>query len=288
MRRCAVLLVLFLTLAGAVISVAAQESATITLLFRDMEMHVGQAFDVRIIDETSGREIDRMSVPQIPGATFDLEIAVPVGGTYLIDFFADVNGNGRYDAPPVDHAWRLRLADVEESQTLSFTHTLEFTDIAWPPLIDGRIEEGEYLHSLTESATGIILYWQNDSTTLHIGLASPGTGWVAIGLEPQQRMLGANIIIAAVAADGLVIEDHYGSGQTSHREDAASTIIDAAGVEENGTTTVEFAIPLSGGGNNADLEPGQLLSIILAYHRTSDSLTSRHSRRASVEIELDG
>ncbi len=288
MRRCAVVVVLLLTLAGVIISVAAEESATITLLFRDMEMHVGQTFAVRIIDETSGMEIDRMAVPQIPAAEFDLEIAVPIGGTYSIDFFADVNGNGRYDAPPVDHAWRLRLADVEESQTLPFTHTLEFTDIAWPPLIDGRIEEAEYLHSLTESETGIVLYWQNDSTTLYVGLASPGTGWVAIGFEPQQRMLGANIIIAAVAADGLVIEDHYGSGQTSHREDAVSTIIDAAGVEEKGTTTVEFAIPLFGSGNDADLEPGQLLSIILAYHRTSDRLTSRHSRRAQTEIELDG
>jgi hypothetical protein len=49
-----------------------------------------------------------------------------------VDFYADHNGNGVYDPPPADHAWRLELNDVAGDSELDFTHNTNFTDIQWP------------------------------------------------------------------------------------------------------------------------------------------------------------
>ena len=74
--------------------------ATLTLTFEEMDPHVGQAFELRIVDAASGQEIDWLSQSEIPSSRFDLEIAgIPLGASYRIDYYADVNGNGRYDAP---------------------------------------------------------------------------------------------------------------------------------------------------------------------------------------------
>jgi hypothetical protein len=49
--------------------------------------------------------------------------------SYMLDFWADLNGNGTYDAPPVDHAWRIMLAGTAQDSTIAFTHNTNFTDI---------------------------------------------------------------------------------------------------------------------------------------------------------------
>jgi hypothetical protein len=266
---------------------AAQNKATITLQFRNMGPHAGLALALRVVDTATGAELDRLAVPEIPTSPFDLEIEVAIGGSYQVDFFIDINDNGRYDAPPTDRAWRLLLTDVQESGALAVDHSLELTDIDWPPRIDGRIEKSEYRNALFDSVTDIELYWQNADSTLFVGLVSPGIGWVAIGFDPERKMQGANIIIAAIIDGELTIEDHFGSGQTSHRADPVSQILAAAGIEEAGETSVEFAIPLAGGGDGVDLEPGATVTTLLAYHETSDRLTSHHSKRSTIEILLD-
>ena len=51
------------------------------------------------------------------------------GGTYMLDFYADLNGNGLYDAPPVDHAWRLQNVTTLGDLDREFVHNQDFTDI---------------------------------------------------------------------------------------------------------------------------------------------------------------
>jgi len=84
--------------------------------------------------------------------------------------------NGRYDPPPTDHAWRLEISEVTEGTSLTFTHNTNFTDIDWPPAIDGIISEGEYRHTLNDPNTRMDVYWQNDDTYIYVGLVSPGAG----------------------------------------------------------------------------------------------------------------
>jgi hypothetical protein len=254
-----------------------------------MEPHVGQLFELRVVEAMTGIEQARLSLPSIAMTSFDLEVGgLEVGASYRIDFYADMNGNGAYDAPPTDHAWRLEVADLAERETIAFMHNTNFDDIAWPPHMDGTIADGEYRHTLLDPQTGIEVHWQNDGSTLYVGLIGPGTGWVAIGFDPVRRMQGANIIIAAVVNETLQIQDHFGTAQTAHREDVVSQIIEAAGREIEGRTFVEFSYPLdTGEEDDKPLVPGSELSIILAYHRTSDRLSARHSERSTNTITLD-
>lgn len=271
-----------------VFSTIAFGQTALTMMFQEMDPHVGQRFELRIIEEASGREIARFTVAEIMAA-FDLEISdLQLGTSYRIDFYSDMNGNGRYDAPPTDHAWRVEVPELQGDAEFTFTHNVEFTDIAWPPSLDGQIGELEYRNEMTDAATGMTVHWQNDGSTLYVGLVSPGTGWLSIGFGPERQMQGANILIAAIDNGELVIEDHYGNAPTSHRRDAVDHVIQAAGSETEGQSILEFAIPLtSGDDQDRALEPGTEVAIILAYHDSNDRLMMRHTKRSTSSILLD-
>ena len=51
------------------------------------------------------------------------------GADYYFDVWADLNGNGTYDSPPVDHSWRLNYDGISENITIDFTHNTNFTDL---------------------------------------------------------------------------------------------------------------------------------------------------------------
>lgn len=106
------------------------EKHMLTVNFTGMNPHVGQNIWLAVTDKASGMEVDRVKT------TAEVDFMVQVNGiengmSYTIDFFADHNQNGMYDAPPTDHAWRLELDDVMGDTTLNFAHNTDFTDIMW-------------------------------------------------------------------------------------------------------------------------------------------------------------
>ncbi len=105
----------------------------LTLRFTAMTPHVGQKLEVRVVDKGTRKEVGRTSLDAIPGADFDVNLpeVLEIGASYWIDFYADLNQNGIYDSPPVDHAWRLNLDNVAGDTTLTFVHNTNFTDIDW-------------------------------------------------------------------------------------------------------------------------------------------------------------
>ena len=158
------------------------------------------------------------------------------------------------------------------------------------PIVDGIIHTGEYAHAM--EAGGFRVYWTNDAIVLRMGLFSPGTGYVAIGLDPDRRMEGANFIIGAVRNGQVDIRDDYGTASLSHSADIANggtnDILAAAGRELSGQTTIEFIIPLDSGDRfDKPLAPGQTYAVLIAFHDTSDDFSARHSQRGSGEIRLD-
>jgi hypothetical protein len=155
------------------------------------------------------------------------------------------------------------------------------------PVVDGQITSGEYPRSVREEEGGVEISWRNGLVVLFAALRSPGTGWVAAGFDPVRRMQGANFIMAAVTPEGLVIEDHFGTGATAHRRDGREDILRAAGTVAGGQTIVEFVIPLdSGDAEDKPLVPGQTYTVLLAYHRSAASFTVIHTARGSVQMEL--
>ena len=158
------------------------------------------------------------------------------------------------------------------------------------PIVDGIIHTGEYAHAM--EAGGFRVYWSNDAIVLRIGLFSPGTGYVAIGLDPDRRMQGANFIIGTVRNGRVEIRDDYGIASLSHGSDldngGTNDILAYAGRELNGQTTLEFIIPLDSGDRlDKPLEPGETYEVLVAFHNTNDNFSARHSQRGSGEIRLD-
>jgi hypothetical protein len=157
------------------------------------------------------------------------------------------------------------------------------------PSVDGTIKPGEYSGKV--DVVGVEVSWSTDKNALRIGLVSPGTGWVAIGLDPQVMMDKANMILGAVVKGAVVARDDVGTGLFSHGPDTSvggqDNLLAAAGREVDGKTILEFAIPLNSG-DSADrpLVVGQTYKIIVAYQATSDDFSERHSRRAAGEITL--
>ncbi len=156
--------------------------------------------------------------------------------------------------------------------------------------VDGAISEGEYAHS-TE-IVGVKVYWVNDGRVLCVGLVSPGTGYVAIGFDPVDRMLGANFILGSVDEGILTIRDDYGNAATAHDADTTlggvDNVLSAAGHQWADQTVVEFVIPLnSGDSTDKQLVPGGSYPILVAYNALSDDFAVHHSRRGTGRITLD-
>ena len=81
-------------------------------------------------DRSRPETIQEIVIEEITDADFKLEAyGIQPGSSYNIDFYADLNGNGQYDAPPTDHAWRLILSTVMGDEELDFSHNTSFTDI---------------------------------------------------------------------------------------------------------------------------------------------------------------
>ena len=157
------------------------------------------------------------------------------------------------------------------------------------PSVDGVIKPGEYPGKTVVG--DVEVNWATEKGALRVGLVSPGTGWVAIGLDPQSMMDKANIILGAVVSGAVVARDDVGTGLFSHAPDTSvggqDNLLAAAGREVDGKTMFEFAIPLnSGDATDRPLAIGQTVKIIVAYQTTSDDFAERHSRRASGEITL--
>ena len=124
-----------------------------------MTPHVGQQMGIRVVNSASGAEAAKLTILAIPSADFTQEIlCLEAGQSYNVDFYADLNGNGMYDPPPTDHAWR-RTVEGGSDQTIQFTHVLEFTDINWPnletpfPNLVTSQWEGEW-HNITFDSRG--------------------------------------------------------------------------------------------------------------------------------------
>ncbi len=156
--------------------------------------------------------------------------------------------------------------------------------------IDGVIYEGEYAHS-TE-AGGFQIHWSNDASFLRIGLISPGTGYLAIGFDPDDRMQGANFVLAAVRSGQLWTRDDYGNGPLTHASDTSlggtDDILAAAGREDEGKTYVEFVIALNSGDRmDKPLTPGTTYDVVISFHETNDDFDTYHSRRGAGKMRLD-
>ncbi len=104
----------------------------LTLDLAGMNPHLGQMFEMRVIDLLNGKEVGRQKILSIDVPDFEVSVAgIDTAGYYQVDFYSDHNGNGLYNPPGTDHAWRLRADNTKGDAVVSFGHNTNFTDIVW-------------------------------------------------------------------------------------------------------------------------------------------------------------
>lgn len=114
------------------VGAATGDQLMVTVNFTGMTPHIGQNLWLAVVDQASKAEVGRQKIKATE--VFKIEIpGIEKGKNYFVDFWADHNKNGVYDAPPVDHAWRLPLTDVTDNAVLNFAHNTNFTNINWIP-----------------------------------------------------------------------------------------------------------------------------------------------------------
>jgi len=159
-------------------------------------------------------------------------------------------------------------------------------------VVDGVVIAGEYAGTFTDPVTGIAVSWVHDDVNLSVGLVSPGTGWAGIGFGPEGILMdGSNIVIGYVLGAATVISDEYGVG-LNHIADIGlggrDDILERAGSEASGKTTLEFRIPLdSGDAYDVALRTGKTFSLLLAYHDTADDLITLHTIASAGSFILE-
>ncbi len=104
-----------------------------TLQATAMTPHLGQLFELRVIIASTGQVVGRYVLTSVPAADFSVTVPMVIEDltNYQIDFYADFNGNGHYDPPPTDHAWRLTGVGAPTGLTLQFAHNTTFTDVGF-------------------------------------------------------------------------------------------------------------------------------------------------------------
>jgi len=158
-----------------------QAQYKLTLNLSNMGIHSGDRFQVRVVDRETGLETARHTLEAIPGDHFSVDLwALLENHSYNVDFYADFNGNGVYNAPPADHAYRLDISNVGGDVTLDFVHDTGFTDIQFPGSPDYAVYEGTwngYWHNRTFDTQGDIsaeIRVNHDSSRFELNLTTSG------------------------------------------------------------------------------------------------------------------
>ena len=155
---------------------------------------------------------------------------------------------------------------------------------------DGVIADGED----TDQADfgDIRLWWHTDAEYLYIAMEGNTTGWVAVGINPDRGMQGANYLFGYVENGEARLWDAYGTAPTgpNHPPDeelgGTDDIVAFAGTEENGVTRFEIQIPLdSEDAYDQALAPGQSYPIIVAIGG-ADDYNAYHMRYDRGDLTL--
>lgn len=114
---------------GKVIVEEASMPYLLTVNFTGMTPHVGQELTLYVRNLSTGTYLDTVVVSKIEESFSVESYVIEPGESYQLDFFADHNSNGVYDAPPTDHAWRIETGVSSGDLEIDFAHNTDFTDI---------------------------------------------------------------------------------------------------------------------------------------------------------------
>lgn len=145
----------------------------------------------------------------------------------------------------------------------------------------------EYSHTL--QLEDMQFSWTIEGEQIHVKLSAKTTGWVAVGFDPEEDMLGANIIIGFVEDGKVAIQDHYGDRKRGHSSDedlgGKNDVLNPEGSEEGEVTTISFTYPLNTDEKfDKPIHPEGTSRVMFAHGAGKDSFKNRHPYRAVYDI----
>lgn len=182
--------------------------------FAGMTPHLGQKLTLYVRELPSGNYLDTVVVAQIENADFDVKSYVlEPGKSYMVDFYADHNGNGIYDAPPVDHAWRVETGVTMGDEDIDFQHNTNFTDIQSPAGANVLLAEDPVLGAILTDAEGFTLYYFTKDALPDTSLCTGGcvTNWPLFYAESMKLGEGLDSV------DFSSIQHPEGGMQTTYK-----------------------------------------------------------------------
>ncbi len=148
---------------------------------------------------------------------------------------------------------------------------------------------GEYAHTL--KLKNMDVAWTLDGDKIHFDLSAKTTGWVAVGIDPEKAMMGANIIIGAVKKGKVRIQDHYADKKRAHKKDkklgGKSHVMNPKGSESGGMTRISFTIPLDSGEKwDKPIKTDGMTRVMFAYGSGRDSFSAGHKFRTVYDVNF--
>ena len=145
----------------------------------------------------------------------------------------------------------------------------------------------------TVDLAGVTVDWVRERFEILFTIKAPTTGWVALGIDPSQKMRDAQYIIGYVTDSGeLMLRDDFGIAPFAHKADVKMggkddvRVID--GFEKDGHVTISFAFPV----NSPDLfdvvlTAEEVHTFLIAYGEDgADDFTSKHKKLGRVDVQF--
>jgi len=181
--------------------------------FSGMTPHLGQELTLYLKDLTTRETMDTV-VTVIEDEDFDLKsYVIQPGRSYVADFYSDHNSNGVYDAPPVDHAWRMETGEAMGDVNVDFEHNTNFTDISSSLGPDILLANDPGLGMILTDGLGFTLYYFTKDALPDTSLCTGGCvdNWPLFYIENPE--LGDGLVME----DFGVIEHPEGGMQTTYK-----------------------------------------------------------------------
>jgi len=149
--------------------------------------------------------------------------------------------------------------------------------MAMSQAIDGKIDSGEYVQKAEFGGGDHKLHWRFQGDKVVFAIEAKTSGWVALGIDPEQVMNGADMIFGWVVEDGQVnIIDAFATGPNGpHPPDTelggSADVLEHGGTQRDGVTTIELSRSLHMGDRYDKEVPREgTLKVIWAYGESDD------------------
>jgi len=132
--------------------------------------------------------------------------------------------------------------------------------------------------------------WEIKYERIYFEMEAPTEGWVAIGFNEKEGLVGTNLIMGTLRKDKLSMTDDFivsfGNPQPIEKLGGSNQLSNQKGKEKGGRTTIHFSLHTKAADKfHINLEKGKTIYLLIAYS-ISDDFDHHSIMRTSAKITL--